>query len=101
MRCTASERPRTWRRISVDRGVTVVIPSIPPRVDLRNRALASVAAQTRPAHAVALTVDIDRDGAGPTRTRGLMMVRTEWTAFLDDDDELKPHHLEVLLGHAE
>ena len=29
------------------------------------------------------------------------MVRTEWTAFLDDDDELKPHHLEVLLGHAE
>jgi hypothetical protein len=82
-------------------GVTVVIPSIPPRIELRNHALASVACQTRPAHAVALSIDVDHEGAGPTRTRGLMMVRTEWTAFLDDDDELNSDHLEILVGHAE
>lgn len=28
------------------------------------------------------------------------MVNTEWLAFLDDDDELLHHHLEVLYKHA-
>lgn len=77
--------------------VTVVIPSIPPRTQLLTRALASVVGQTHPATTVSIAYDTYRQGAGPTRTRALRQVQTEWVAFLDDDDELLPHHLELLL----
>lgn len=81
-------------------GITVVTPSIPPRAGLLARALASVAAQTRPAAAVAVAYDHARAGAAVTRQHALEMVRTSWTAFLDDDDELLPQHLDRLLAHA-
>lgn len=77
--------------------VTVAIPSIPPRTHLLARALASVAAQTLPAQNVAIAYDVEKVGAGPTRTRALRQVQTEWVAFLDDDDELLPHHLDTLM----
>jgi glycosyltransferase involved in cell wall biosynthesis len=72
--------------------VTVVIPTIPGRGDLLERAIASVVAQSLPA---ALVVELDKhsEGAAATRNRALRQVDTEWTAFLDDDDELKPNHL--------
>jgi hypothetical protein len=82
--------------VSTD-SITVVIPSIPPRTAYLNRALSTVALQTVPVTAVAISYDHAHEGAGPNRTRALRMAQTEWVAFLDDDDELLPHHLETLL----
>jgi len=77
--------------------ITVVIPSIPPRAGLlHSRALPSVLAQSLPPDEVIIAIDHDRKGAGPTRTRALRRVATEWVAFLDDDDELLSQHLETL-----
>ena len=79
--------------------VTICIPSIPPRADLLRRALASVATQTAPPQAIAIAHDLDSDGAARTRNRTIEMANTEWVAFLDDDDELYPHHLQRLIAH--
>lgn len=82
--------------------ITVVIPAHPAR--MRNgklqRALQSVYDQTRPADAVSLAIDVDGEGAAPTRHRALMAARTDWVAFLDSDDLFLPKHLEWLIGHA-
>lgn len=79
-------------------GIAVVIPSIPPRnQSLLNRCLPSVWSQTVPPEHVSIAVDHDKEGAGPTRTRALLATTSEWVAFLDDDDQLLPHHLETLL----
>lgn len=80
--------------------VTVCIPSIPGRERLLRRALLSVLGQTRPADAIAVVVDTERAGAAATRNRTIEAAATEWVAFLDDDDELLPHHLEHLLAEA-
>lgn len=80
--------------------VTVCIPSIPTRADLLSRAVCSVSCQDRPADAISIAFDTKREGAGPTRTRALMAANTTWVAFLDDDDELLPHHLDLLLTTA-
>lgn len=76
--------------------ITVVIPSIPPRAGMLQRAITSVLSQTFPAAGMSIALDIHREGAGRTRTRALSSVRTPWVAFLDDDDEFKPEHLGVL-----
>jgi glycosyltransferase involved in cell wall biosynthesis len=81
--------------------ITVVTPTIPPRAGLLQRAIASVAAQTLPAGNISLAVDTERQGAAGTRARALEPVRSAWTAFLDDDDEFLPQHLERLVAHAE
>lgn len=81
--------------------ITVVIPSIPPRSTLLARALASVTAQTLQPAAIVVEIDHDGDGAPATRDRALRKVTTEWVAFLDDDDEMLPHHLETLARGAE
>lgn len=81
-------------------GVTLVVPTIPPRRKLLTRALDSVWNQKRPFSDVFVVADLDGRGAGPTRTRGMRQVNTKWTAFLDDDDELYPNHLDVLIHHA-
>lgn len=79
----------------------VAIPSIPPRAEcLYCRAIPSVLAQTRPVEQVSVAVDHRREGAGPTRNRAKNALSTDWTLFLDDDDELLPHHVERLYGHA-
>jgi glycosyltransferase involved in cell wall biosynthesis len=78
--------------------ITVVIPSIPGRRKMLARALASVAAQSHPAHEVVVEKDVQQNGATVTRQRGLEKVETEWVAFLDDDDEFKPDHLRLLAG---
>lgn len=96
---TPAEAARRWvaaRDAALAPGVTVVIPSIPTRGPQLARAVASVLAQTLPASAISVALDVDHEGAGPTRTRALRAVRTRWTAFLDDDDELYPHHLDAL-----
>jgi len=83
------------------RDVTVVIPTIAPRARMLGRAIASVTGQTVPASAIAVAVDTEGDGAWTTRNRAALTVATTWTAFLDDDDELLPQHLEYLLALAE
>ena len=77
--------------------VTVVMPTIEGREALRERALASVRAQTvLPADTI-VVVDDQLRGAAWARNQGLARVRTRWVAWLDDDDELFPQHLEALL----
>jgi glycosyltransferase involved in cell wall biosynthesis len=66
-----------------------------------NSAMESVAAQTHPAAAVSVAVDVDRQGAAPTRQRALEAVQTPWVAFLDSDDLFLPRHLELLSKHAQ
>lgn len=78
--------------------ITVVIPTLSDRTTLA-RAVASVEAQSLPA-AVLVEYDWEREGAAATRNRALTVVETEWTAFLDDDDELKPNHLRACARHA-
>jgi sugar (pentulose or hexulose) kinase len=82
-------------------GVTVVTPFHAQRRanGMLERAARSVRAQTVPVHHV-LAEDIHHMGAAITRTHGLALVETEWTAFLDSDDELDPDHIERLLAHA-
>jgi len=76
-----------------DRSVTVVIPTLPSRAEFLAEAIASVQAQTRLPDAIVVVYDLDHEGAAATRSRGLDMVQTEYTAFLDDDDTLYPEHL--------
>lgn len=82
--------------------VTVVIPVHPARMKngMFMRAMNSIAVQTLPAAAVAVAVDVHREGAAKTRQRALMAAETPWVAFLDSDDLFKPIHLERLMAHA-
>ena len=86
--------------------ITVVIPTIPGREELLNRAVRSVYAQTYQFARLILQLDEDRQGAAATRNRALEQVDTEFVAFLDDDDELYPDHLKLCarsarLNHAD
>lgn len=73
--------------------ITCLTPTIPPRTLLLARARRSVAEQKRPADNHVIAVDWTGDGPGATRNIALDRVTTEWVAFIDDDDELLPHHL--------
>lgn len=76
--------------------IAVVIPTIPSRERLLERALASVARQHREPDQVVVEPDPDRTGAAATRNRALARVETSLVAFLDDDDELLRNHLGAL-----
>lgn len=80
--------------------VTVVIPTLPERVEQLARAVDSVNRQTCPPAAVIVETDRHRRGAAATRNAALARVRTEWVAFLDDDDLFHPDHLETLIAGA-
>lgn len=81
-------------------GVSVVVPSIPPRTHMLQRALASVWAQELAPDAVIVTLDTDRRGAPHNRDAGFAKVDSTYVAFLDDDDEFYPQHLRLLLTVA-
>jgi hypothetical protein len=81
--------------------ITVAIAHIPPRVEFLTEAVRSVAAQTLPAAGIVVATDTEHEGAPATRNRALAMVRTEWTAWLDDDDVFYARHLARLRGCAE
>lgn len=74
-------------------GITVCIPTIPPRALMLHRAIASVTTQTAPPDMIVIAYDVHREGAARTRDRALARVTTPLVAFLDDDDELRPQHL--------
>lgn len=76
--------------------VTVVIPTIPPRRHCLYRALESVFNQTQHVASVSIAVDWEHEGSWVTRNRALQAAVTPWIAFLDDDDEFLPHHVESL-----
>jgi glycosyltransferase involved in cell wall biosynthesis len=59
-----------------------------------------VFAQTRPADAVVVNIDHHKQGAWWNRNQTIMMANTKWIAFLDDDDELLPCHIEFLTDLA-
>jgi hypothetical protein len=85
-----------------DPGITVVIPTHTARVrnGMAKRAVGSVLGQTLPAASLVVEHDLARAGAAATRDRGLRKVTTEWTAFLDSDDQLRPEHLAELAACA-
>lgn len=85
-----------------DAVVTVVTPWHDRRQanGMLERASASVRAQTVPVLHI-LAHDVHRRGAAVTRSHGVALVQTEWTAFLDSDDEMDPDHIEKLLMCAE
>ncbi len=81
--------------------VTVLIPTIPGRDVELARAVASVRAQTYTGEVeIRLQLDVDREGAAAARNRALADIDTEWVAFLDDDDELYPHHVKTCVRNA-
>lgn len=81
--------------------VGVAIPSIPPRTQLLRRAFGSAIRQHRLPDTFSVVIDHDRAGAAATRNRAWRALTTDYVAFLDDDDELLPEHLERLLTVAE
>jgi hypothetical protein len=81
--------------------VTIVIPSIPPRrLTLLPVALESVWKQEYPISAVSVAMDVHRQGAWATRQRALDAASTRWVQYLDDDDELYPQHVRLLMDCA-
>ena len=76
--------------------VTVCIATIPPRVKMLRSALSSVVIQTLQPTAIIVEYDHFHDGAATTKNRALFKVETEWFAWLDDDDQFLPGHLETL-----
>lgn len=94
--------------------VSVIIPTH-ERPELLSRALASVRRQTRPPDEVLVVSDGDacpptapgcrivalgaNTGGATARNVGARQARSEWLAFLDDDDEWNPRYLENALHH--
>lgn len=83
--------------------ISVIIPAHLSRArnGLLAEALGSVHRQTLQPDAVIVAMDVDGEGAAPTRDRALRSARTDWVAFLDSDDVFLERHLEWLLRHAE
>lgn len=87
------KRNRDRRRLTV----AVVIPTIPGREQMLERALASVRGQTRRPDQVVVERDSLRTGADQARNRALERVTTDVIAWLDDDDQLLPGHLRACM----
>lgn len=77
--------------------VTVIIPTIPGRELLYERASASVATQTVAPYCVIAQIDINRRGAAWCRNEALTKVETPFISWLDDDDTFLPDHIESLV----
>ena len=76
--------------------ITVITATMPHRAAMLKQAIESVAVQTlKPAEHL-ISVDIHRSGGHATKNRLITSATTEWIAILDDDDILKPNHLQAL-----
>jgi glycosyltransferase involved in cell wall biosynthesis len=91
-------------RIAMQRDtISVITPTHRARLapgGLYSEAMNSVARQSLLPDAICTAIDVDGEGAAPTRQRALDMARTTWVAFLDSDDLWMPRHLELLLRFA-
>lgn len=76
--------------------IGVLITSIAPRREWRERCVKSVLDQTVVPDQLVVSIDHHRDGAITTRNRGLLSMHTEWTVLIDDDDYLLPNHIETV-----
>lgn len=74
--------------------ISVLIPTIPERSALLQRAIASVMAQTLLPDEICIAVAKPGEPAWSTRDRALRMATGDFVAPLDDDDEFMAHHLE-------
>ena len=83
-------------------GITVIVAAHPARArgGLLSRALNSVWQQTLLPENVVVAMDLERNGAAPTRQQALNHVRTRWVAVIDSDDIWMPHHLATLMDVA-
>lgn len=81
--------------------VGVAVPAIPVRSALLQRAVGSVLGQTYPVRQLSIAVDHERLGAAANRQRALDGIRTDWVAFLDDDDAFMPEHVQKLTSFAQ
>jgi glycosyltransferase involved in cell wall biosynthesis len=81
--------------------VTVVIPTIPTRQEMLKIAHDSALDQEWKPETVISVIDWDGEGAARTRNRALDAIKTEWTAFLDDDDRFYRNHLHKCLWRAQ
>lgn len=81
--------------------VSVCIPHIPLRREALGRALLSVHAQTRQPDEIIVRVDTEGQGAAVTRNACWQAATSDYVAFLDDDDEFLPHHLQWCVSVAE
>ena len=82
-------------------GITVAIPTIPPRPAVLMEAIGSAWMNTVKPVGFSIALDSEGEGAATTRNRALMGVNSPWVAFLDDDDLMMTDHLEKLKRHAE
>jgi glycosyltransferase involved in cell wall biosynthesis len=73
--------------------VAAVIPTIPGREALLQRALDSVHGQTRKVDQVVVERDTMRTGAAQSRNRAMQRVTADVIAWLDDDDEWLSVHI--------
>lgn len=69
--------------------LTVLLPTLGERADTLARAVASVAAQTRPCDLI-VSHDTERIGAAAMLNRMVAGVQTPWVHTLGDDDTLLP-----------
>lgn len=90
---TVGEAKRRAGRPNNRLTVAAVIPTIPGREKLLQRALDSVHAQTRKVDQVVVERDSLRTGAAESRNRAMQRVTTDVIAWLDDDDEWLPSHI--------
>lgn len=81
--------------------ITVCIPSVIGRKYYLERAFKSAVEQTYLARSFSISIDKYHVGAIENRNSTIKGVDTEWIAFLDDDDEFLPQHLEKLIDCAE
>jgi glycosyltransferase involved in cell wall biosynthesis len=85
----------------VTHDITVVIPTIPPRARKLRQAITSALGQTLPPACIVIEIDHDHEGPAVVRNRALAKVETEYVAFLDDDDQFRANHLQLLRQCAE
>lgn len=81
----------------VTNDVTVVIPTLRSRNRVRARAIQSVVYQTlRPAQTF-VEFDYNKAGSAETRNGALPRITSEFMLCLDDDDQLTPHAVQLLV----
>ena len=77
--------------------ITVVVPTIPPRIHQLNRLLKSVEVQELMPERVIIQVDHTGEGAPNTRNKALQKVpaSSEVVTFMDDDDYMGRRHVRL------